>query len=138
MHSQNHNQLGDDEFELQFERFTFKPTLFSHEAHLRLAYIHIQKYGLAKAEQNMVEQIKGYAEHYGAKDKFNKTVTIASVKTMHHFMKKATSNSFEELVKEFPSLVDDFKDILGKHYSFNVFGDPKAKKEFILPDLMSF
>ena len=134
----DHSLLTDDEFEQQFEKFTFKPGLFSHEAHLRLAYIHVQKYGLARAEQNMVEQIKGYAEYYGANNKFNKTVTIASVKAMHHFMEKSTSDSFQGLMKEYPRLLTNFKDILSQHYSFNVFGDSRAKKEFILPDLLPF
>lgn len=138
MQMQDHSRLSDEEFEQQFERCTFKPRKFSHEAHLRLAYIHIQKYGLKQAEENMVGQIKAYADYYGANEKFNKTVTIAAVKAMHHFMEKATSNSFYDLMKEFPRLTTNFKDVLGQHYSFNVFSDSRAKKEFILPDLLSF
>lgn len=134
----SHKQLSDDEYERQFERCTFKPRMFSHEAHLRLAYIHIKKYGVQQAESNMVKQIKAYAEFYGATNKFNKTVTIASVKAMNHFIEKATTESFQDLIQEFPKLVRDFKNILSRHYSFNVFSDPKAKKEFILPDLLSF
>lgn len=138
MQIQSHIELTDEEFELQFQRFTFKPTLFSHEAHLRLAYIHIRKYGMAQAEINMVRQIKEYAEYYGANDKFNKTVTIASVKVMNHFIEKATKDSFHELIEEFPNLMQDFRSILSQHYSFNVFGDRRAKKEFIEPDLLHF
>ena len=134
----DHTQLSDDDYERQFERFTFKPRMFSHEAHLRLAYIHIKKYGVQQAEFNMVNQIKEYAEYYGAKGKFNKTVTIASVKTMHQFIEKSSSNSFQELIQEFPKLIGDFKDIISQHYSFNVFSDPKAKKEFVKPDLLPF
>ncbi len=138
MIARDHTYLTDEEFEQQFERFTFKPTLFSHEAHLRLAYIHIQKYGVQQAETNMVEQIRGYAAYYGAKDKFNKTVTIAAVKTMQHFMEKSSATSFQDLLKEFPQLANSFRDLLSKHYSFNVFSDPAAKKEFVQPDLLPF
>jgi len=138
MQQLDHTRLSDEEFEKQFQQYTFKPSMFSHEAHLRLAYIHIKKYGLPQAEVNMVHQIKGYAAYYGANDKFNKTVTIASVKTMHHFMNKAVADSFSELVKEFPRILTNFKDILSQHYSFNVFSDPKAKKEYLFPDLQSF
>lgn len=134
----DHSQLTDDEIEQQFERCTFKPSMFSHEAHLRLAYIHIRKYGLKQAEENMVNQIKGYAEYYGAKDKFNKTVTIAAVKAMHHFMEKAGSDSFKGLINEFPGLKTSFRSILALHYGFNVFDDSRAKKEFVSPDLLPF
>jgi len=134
----DHSQLSDQEYELQFQRSQFKPRLFSHEAHLRLAHIHIIKYGTEKAEANMVSQIKAFADYYGASEKFNKTVTIASVRIMSHFIRKATSKSFDDLIKEFPKLKGNFKEILRQHYSFNVFSDPEAKKEFLLPDLLPF
>ena len=86
----------------------------------------------------MVDQIKQFAEYYGATEKFNKTVTIAAVKAMNHFMGKATSDGFYDMMKEFPRLSANFKDILRQHYSFNVFSNPRAKKDFILPDLLSF
>lgn len=35
-----HHQLNDQQFEEQFQNCTFDPTLFTHEAHLRLAWIH--------------------------------------------------------------------------------------------------
>jgi hypothetical protein len=112
--------------------------MFSHEAHLRLAHIHIQKYGVAQAEINMCEQIEGFALSLGATDKFNKTVTIASVKVMNHFMEKSESDNFFDFIKEFPRLNTHFKDILGQHYGFNVFADRRAKREFLEPDLMPF
>lgn len=138
MRLKDHSQYSDDEFEKVFESFKLKPSLFSHEAHLRLAYIHIEKYGSDQAAGNMCKQIKGYAESLGVTDKFNKTVTIASVKTMNHFMQKSNSDNFKEFIKEFPRLLTNFKDILGQHYGFNVFSDKRAKKEYVEPDLLPF
>ena len=138
MRIKDHWQFADDEYERQFETYTLKPGMFSHEAHLRLAYIHIQKYGADQAEKNMCDQIKGFAESLGFYDKFNKTVTIASVKTMHHFMQKSTSHDFKTFIQEFPRLLTNFKDILAQHYGFNVFADKRAKKEYIEPDLLPF
>ena len=138
MRTKDHTSLADTEFEMQFETYKLKPRMFSHEAHLRLAYIHIQKYGADQAEINMCSQIKGYAESLGVTDKFNKTVTIASVKAMNHFMNDSTSDNFYDFIKEFPRLLTDFRGIIGQHYGFNVFGDLKAKQEFVEPDLMPF
>lgn len=138
MKVKDHKQFTDDELEEKFESFQLKPGMFSHEAHLRLAHIHITKYGAATAEKNMVNQIKGYAESLGVFDKFNKTVTIASVRTMNHFLNKSKSSSFQELTRLHPELLHDFKGILRQHYSFNVFGDKRAKQEFVEPDLMPF
>lgn len=133
-----HFQLSDEDFERQFKRFSFKPLLFTHEAHLRLAFIHIQKYGLQKAEVNLIKQIKEYAEYYGANEKFNKTITIASIRTINKFMKSSLASDFQELTSEFPQLLADFRSIIAKHYSFNVFADKQAKKEFVPPDLLPF
>ena len=132
----SHGQLTDDELEEQFESFRLKPGMFSHEAHLRLVYIHLKKYGIAKAEINMCQQIRGYAQSLNVFDKFNKTVTIASTRIMNRYMEESQSNSFDEFLEEFPSLLSDFKGILKRHYSFNVFGDKEAKKEFQEPDLL--
>ncbi|MEQ8627313.1 hypothetical protein [Ekhidna sp.] len=138
MRIKDHWQYTDDKYEKVFESYKLKPGLFSHEAHLRLAYIHIQKYGVEQAEHNMCNQIKGFAESLGVYDKFNKTVTIASVKAMHHFMQNAKSDNFKDFIQEFPRLLSNFKDILGQHYGFNVFADKRAKREFIAPDLLPF
>lgn len=138
MRIKDHWQYTDEEFEKVFESYQLKPGMFSHEAHLRLAYIHIKKYGSVQAEQNMCDQIKGFAESLGVFDKFNKTVTIASVKAMNHFMKKSSSENFKDFIQEFPRLLTNFKDLLGQHYGFNVFADKRAKREFVEPDLLPF
>ena len=38
---QDHRQLTDQEFSAQFEQTTLDAALFNHEAHLRLAWIHL-------------------------------------------------------------------------------------------------
>lgn len=138
MQTKDHWSLSDQEFEFQFETFKLKPGMFSHEAHIRLAYIHIEKYGLEKAERNMCNQIKGYAEFLGGGDKFNETVTIAAVKAVNHFMERSSANNFKGLIAEFPRLITEFKELLGKHYGYNVFADKKAKAQYQEPDLLPF
>ncbi|MEP1093621.1 MAG: hypothetical protein ABJG78_00850 [Cyclobacteriaceae bacterium] len=138
MKTKDHWSLSDSDFESQFENYILKPGMFSHEAHIRLAYIHINKYGLDRAETNMCAQIKGFAENLGDSQKFNKTVTIAAVKTVSHFMEKSTSGNFKGFLAEFPRLFTDFKGLLGQHYGYNVFADKKAKEQYQEPDLLPF
>ena len=138
MKTKDHWDLIDEEFENLFETYKLKPGVFSHEAHIRLAYIHIMKYGREKAEANMCNQIKGYAESLGGGDKFNKTVTIAAVKAVNHFIEKSTTDNFRVFIAEFPRLLTEFKELLGKHYGYNVFADKKAKEQYREPDLLPF
>ena len=134
----DHYELSDEEFEKQFEECSLAPSLFSHEAHLRLAWIHIQKYGLAQAEDNLCMQIKRYATHLGAAGKFHMTVTIAAIKAVNHFIKRSESKNFEGLIAEFPRLKTNFMDLMNAHYGENIFKNEKARTAFIAPDLTQF
>ncbi|RNC86150.1 MAG: hypothetical protein ED557_02650 [Balneola sp.] len=134
----NHFKLDDQSFEQKFSDCSFDPGLFSHEAHLRLAWIHINNYGLENAINNMNEQIKRYAHSLGFDSKFNRTVTEAAVKAVHHFMQRSISNNFRDFIQEFPGLKYKFKELLAAHYSIDIFTSEEAKLQFIEPDLSPF
>ncbi|MDW7691537.1 hypothetical protein R9C00_17680 [Flammeovirgaceae bacterium SG7u.111] len=135
---EEHFELSDREFEERLANCTIDPILFSHEAHLRLAWIHIRNYGIEKAIENICGQIQKFACFHGSKDKYNATVTVAAVRAVYHFMLKSHANTFQELVLEFPRLKNKFKDLLECHYSINIFLSEEAKNEYVEPDLQPF
>lgn len=135
---EKHFELSDKELEQQFSDTTLAPKLFSHEAHLRLAYIHLLKYGELIAIKNLTSQIRSYAESLGIKGKYNETVTTASIKMILHFIHKSKSSNFSELIVEFPRLKTDFKKLIEAHYSFDVFRSKEAKNTFLNPDKLPF
>ena len=135
---QHHFKLTDAEFEQQFQACTLDPALFSHEAHLRLAWIHIQQYGIEKALENVPTQIIRFVDNLGAKDKYNHTLTIAAIKTVYHFTLKSVSNNFKDFIQEFPRLKSNFKGLLAAHYRQDIFMNELAKREYIAPDLLPF
>lgn len=135
---ENHYQLNDLAFETQFQNGTLDSTLFSHEAHLRLAWIHIQKYGIDQAIQNICTQIINYVQGLGAADKYNKTLTVAAVKTVYHFILKSDATTFQDFIEAFPRLKYNFKDLLVCHYSMDIFNSARAKVEYIKPDLLAY
>ena len=69
----NHYELTETAFETQFKNCELDPSIFSHEAHLRLAWIHITKYGAKQAEENIHNQLLTYVKSLGAEGKYNKT-----------------------------------------------------------------
>jgi len=135
---QNHFQLTDTQFEQEFQARTLSPSLFSHEAHLRLVWIHIQQYGIEKALQNVPTQIIHFVDNLGASDKYNHTLTIAAIKTVYHFTLKSTSNNFKDFICEFPRLKNNFKALLACHYQQDIFNNARAKREYVVPDLLPF
>ncbi len=135
---ERHRKLKDTEFERQFADSTLNPTLFTHEAHLRLAWIHINTYGMDAACTNISDQIMKFATKHGDPDKFNKTVTIAAIKAVNHFTQRSGSNNFQDFIEEFPRLKYNFKTLLDCHYGFDIFNSTTARKEYLEPDLLPF
>lgn len=133
-----HYQLSDLEFERQFASCELNSSIFNHEAHLRLAWIYINSYGLDEAEKRIQQQLQNYVTALGAKDKYNTTLTIAAVRIVGHFMKKWDAKNFSNFITTFPQLKDDFKSLITSHYSFDVFNLEKAKAEFLEPDIKPF
>ena len=135
---ESHFQLNDDQFKHQFEDLSLDPGWFSHEAHLRLAWVHIRTSGVTNAIDSITHQIKAFAKYHGDADKYNETVTVAAVRTVYHFMLKSSSSSFADFIAEFPRLKYEFKSLLNSHYSIDLFKSDAAKSTFIEPDLLPY
>lgn len=135
---EKHFELNDFTFEQQFAHCSLDSTLFSHEAHLRLAWIHIHQYGIDQAIENICKQIKSYATSLGAHDKYNETVTIAAIRAVYHFMLRSKTDNFRDFIIENPRLKTSFKELLFSHYSTNIFTSERAKKEYLEPELLPF
>ena len=130
--------MTDLEFEQHFASGELPPALFTHEAHLRLAWIHVTQYGVEEAIENVTEQIKRYTQKLNATDKYNHTLTVAAVKAVYHFVLKSKSDNFQDFLQEFPRLKFKFKDLMACHYGFDIYTSPKAKQAFLEPDLLPF
>jgi hypothetical protein len=133
-----HFQLTDSTFEKQFANCELSPSFFNHEAHLRLTWIHISKYGIEQALANIQLQLQNFVVHAKANDKYNKTLTIAAIKAVYHFTLKSSSITFKDFILEFPRLLTNFKELMEAHYSIDIFASENAKKNYILPDLLPF
>jgi hypothetical protein len=135
---EKHYQLSDEQFQLQFGNCSIDPVIFTHEAHLRLAWIHVGKYGIGQAITNLCSQIQNFAAYHGAKDKYNKTITIAAIRAVYHFMLKSNEGDFQSFINNNPRLKNNFKELLSTHYSTNIFGLAKTRTTYLEPDLEPF
>ena len=118
---EKHFELSNTEFIQQFEDCTLNPELFTHEAHLRLAWIYIQKYGIETAIEVIRKQIQEYAISLGASEKYHETITVASIKAVSFFIKKSESKTFESFINENKQLKTNFKQLLATHYTTDIF-----------------
>ena len=134
----HHLKLTDAQFLGHFNDCTLPPALFSHEAHLRLAWLNIKQLGAALAITKVQSQIKAYVKAVGATDKYNTTLTIAAVQMVNHFMQRSNAKHFTDFMKEYPQLKADFKRLIKAHYSFDIFNSAQAKTTYLAPDLQPF
>lgn len=134
----SHFQLDDVVFESKFEKGSLPPSLFTHEAHLRLAWIYIKNYGEKKATEKISREIEQFDILHGCGDKFNKTITIAAIKVVDYFVGKSKSKDFKSFILEFPRLKTAFRELLHSHYGPNILTSENAKIRFIEPDILPF
>ncbi len=135
---QAHYTLSDAEFEQQFEAGALDPALFTHEAHLRWAWIHISKYGLERALEHIHAQLKRFVAGVGAADKYNATLTTAATKAVYHFWARSETRTFPDFLAENPRLATQFRELMEAHYSFDIFQSEAAKQTVLEPDLLPF
>jgi len=135
---ETHFELSDTKFENQFSTCSLDSKIFTHEAHLRLAWIHIHKYGVDIAIENITTQLQNFVEALGAKDKFNMTLTISAIRAVYHFMLKSKTNNFQAFISENPRLKNNFRELLSYHYKTDIFKSEKAKIEYLEPELLPF
>lgn len=134
----SHYELSNDDFEVAFREGTFPPECFGHEAHLRLAWIHIGQYGITQALENICTQLRSFTKRVGAEDKYNHTLTIAAARTVFHFMQKSRSNNFHDFMQEYPRLRTHFRELIFAHYSTDIFTNERAKREWMEPELLPY
>lgn len=135
---EHHWRLSDSEFEQAFADGSLPIPWFTHGAHIRLAWIHLQEYGLDRAIENIRAQIQRFAKAAGAPDKYHETITVAAILMVDQFRKKHPAANSEAFVQQHPFLSKDFKALISKHYSTDIFTDTGARKEFLQPDLLPF
>lgn len=131
-----HFKLSDAAFERQFIDCTLPPSLFSHEAHLRLAWIIIKRDGITQAETDIQRHLQRFVASVGATDKYHVTLTVAAVRAVGHFQEQSEADDFKDFIQEFPQLKNDFKALIGSHYSYDVFSSAAARSSFMEPDLL--
>ena len=128
----------DKRFVANFKKGNLPEGGFDHKAHLRLAWLYLVMFDVDQAIAAVKHDLLNYVQLKGATDKYHETVTIASIKTVRHFINKSYSKNFEDFVCEFPRLTFSFKELLNAHYSYDLFQSEKAKIHFVEPDLLPY
>lgn len=126
---------ADFEFARSFDSGELSPREFDHRAHLRLAYVHLARYGLDAAVSTFRESLIAFLrKHQIDPARFHETLTQAWLQAVWHFMVRVgdTASSEDFLLRS--SVLQDPK-IMLTHYSRELLFGEEARQRFVVPDL---
>lgn len=123
-------RLSDEEFLKRYE--THALVDFSHEDHLRMAFVYARRGGEDEAVRG-ARRIRRFAEALGAPGKYHDTMTVAWARIVGRLAVTSRAQSFEEFLEQHPHLRR--RDLLGRHYSDDLLFSASARAAFVEPDL---
>lgn len=133
--------MGDDELVAQFEARTLPRAEWTHRSHVRVAYLYLERYGFDAALPRLRERIQAFNATIGVEDSptsgYNETTTRALLHlvaaVMAHYEATFPTADSEAFCDTHPQLMS--KHVLRFFYSPARRMDPRAKREFVAPDL---
>ncbi len=134
--------MTDDEFFLmEFEARRWPLEKWHHRDHIKLAYIYLTKYPLAEAITRICAGIRAHNAAHGIADTptggYHETMTQAWMRLVHFTLcEYGPAENAELFFENSPHLSQ--KKSLRYFYSPEVFMSPRAKAEYVEPDLTPF
>ena len=126
--------LSDAQFLADVEACRLPAQAFGHRAHLRLAWLYLQRHPLDQAIERTCEVIARFATHHGATAKFHRTLTEALVRLMAAGGASDPRLPHAVFRDRNPHLWGDVRELLTQYYSPQRLATPEARLRFILPD----
>jgi hypothetical protein len=124
--------LSDDEFLRGFLECSLTPEQFDHGAHVRAAWLLLNRYPLTDAIEQMCSGILRLATHSGAREKYNRTLSEALLRLMA--ASSSIHGSWDEFKRSQPQLLSDVRALLALHYSPERLYSLEARASFVAPD----
>ena len=119
-----------------FEACTFHPSEFRHYQHLTVALWYVRNLSFEEATEKVTCGIRRLAETYG-KTGYHETITLFWLRVVSCFIAERETLTLPVLAN---ALIDHCvdKNLIGRHYSPDLLASPKAKTEWVEPDLEPF
>ena len=137
-HCSNHLAASDVLLLEAIENRQLQLAEFSHEVHIKLAYVYLAQAGLKGACQRMPKTLGGFLQHHGVDpNKFHATLTEGWLRAIWHFMQQSPgTESADDFLRQNPVLLN--QEILLSHYSHERLFSDRARKRYVEPDLNPF
>ena len=125
---------SDEVFLRAFEDLSFPADLFHHREHIRVAWLYLKSSDASRAAERMSEGIRRFANHQGATQKYQHTLTLAWMRLVAAALVETPEGyTFEQFLAAHPDLDD--KNVLAKYYSNELMQTNAAAEGWVEPDL---
>jgi hypothetical protein len=106
---------------------------FPHVSHLRVARLYLGQLPLGDALAALVADLRRFARHKGAEQKYHHTITVAFLLLIRARLARApVDESFEAFLARNPDLAS--AGCLDRFYSRATLDSPAARADFVFPD----
>ncbi|KAI7860971.1 flavin reductase like domain-containing protein [Circinella umbellata] len=140
-HDRRYRSVGEQVFMKAFEDSNLDATLWTHRAHVRMAWNYLRELGKEKATPVIKEVIRRHFEMNPTKQlQYHETITSfyihlvdLALKEEQEQVKNREEDDFFEFIEQFPVLTD--RKFIQKYYSPKLLKSKEARREFFLPDI---
>src|SRR5580704_18785941 len=134
--------MSDDEFLAAFEECTLRRSQWTHEAHVRMAWLYLTQYPLAESIERARQGIRQLNATFSLfacgsgrnTDGYHDTITVAFIRLIA--ARHENDESFPSFCERNPDLFDRKLTALLRFYSKELLNSGAAKQCFIEPDLL--
>ncbi len=126
---------SDQDFLQKFENCSLSKEDFSHEAHIRMAWLYIKHLPFDQALSKIRQGINRFNQAQGNITGYHETVTVSFARLIYNAFRSKPLLTWEEFRGEYPSLFDRDQPILHQYYRKETLALPHACREFVAPDL---
>ena len=125
---------GDDAFLRAFEDGSLPPAAWTHEAHVRLAWLVLRREALSEATDRVRDGIRRYnATVLGRPEAYHDTLTVAYVRIIASRMRP--HEDWAGFAERNPDLLDYRRPVTSRYYSAARMASPEARERVLAPDL---
>lgn len=128
--------MSDIEFLESFEECSLPEDQWTHEAHVRMAWLYLQRKPLSEAILVVRDGIKRYNASLKKSLAYHETITQAFLHLISHRMRRSGScQPFADFCNENPDLLDRNMTALLMYYRKETLFSQVARAAFLKPDL---
>jgi len=117
-----------------FAEGSLDPAAFHHRDHVRVAWIHLERYAPAAALERFTGGLRRLAAAAGKPDRYHETITWAYLLLINERRARAArAMTWEEFAVENADLLTWKPSILAAYYPADVLASDLARRAFVLP-----